>query len=59
VEADYVVVTEKDAVKLRGRWPREGPEPLVAALAVHWERNERQLEQVLDRVLEPPRVPER
>src|SRR5256886_12011496 len=22
-EADYVVVTEKDAVKLRGRWPDE------------------------------------
>ena len=58
VEADYVVVTEKDAVKLRGRWPREGPEPLVAALAVHWERNERQLEQVLDAALELPRVPE-
>jgi tetraacyldisaccharide 4'-kinase len=58
-EADYLVVTEKDAVKLRGRWPREGPEPLVAALAVHWERNERQLEQVLDAALEPPRVPER
>lgn len=49
--ADYVVVTEKDAVKLRGRWPREAPEPLVAVLAVHWERNGRQLEQALEAVL--------
>jgi tetraacyldisaccharide 4'-kinase len=58
VEADYVVVTEKDAVKLRGRWPREAPEPLVAALTVRWERNGRQLEQVLDAALQLPRVPE-
>ena len=58
-EADYVVITEKDAVKLRGRWPHEAPEPLVAALTVHWERNGRQLERVLDAALELPRVPER
>jgi tetraacyldisaccharide-1-P 4'-kinase len=58
VEADYVVVTEKDAVKLRGRWPHEAAEPLVAALTVHWERNGRQLEQVLDAALGLPRVPE-
>jgi tetraacyldisaccharide 4'-kinase len=58
VEADYVVVTEKDAVKLRGRWPPEAPEPLVAVLTVRWERNGRQLEQVLDAALELPRVPE-
>ena len=30
--ADYVVVTEKDAVKLRDRWPAAAPEPLVAVL---------------------------
>jgi tetraacyldisaccharide-1-P 4'-kinase len=58
VEADYVVVTEKDAVKLRDRWPHEAPEPLVAALTVRWERNGRQLEQALDAALELPRVPE-
>jgi tetraacyldisaccharide 4'-kinase len=57
-EADYVVVTEKDAVKLRGRWPHEAPEPLVAALTVRWERNGRQLEQVLDAALQLSRVPE-
>ena len=50
-EADYVVITEKDAVKLRGRWPREAPEPLVAVLAVHWEQNGRRLEQALEAIL--------
>ena len=50
---DYVVVTEKDAVKLRGRWPGDAPEPLVAVLAVRWERNGAALEQALDAVLAP------
>jgi tetraacyldisaccharide 4'-kinase len=50
---DYVVVTEKDAVKLRGRWPRAVPEPWVAVLAVRWERNGRALEQAVDSVLAP------
>lgn len=57
-EADYVVVTEKDAVKLRARWPRDAAEPLVAALTVHWERNAQQLEQMLDAALQLPRVSE-
>ena len=57
-EADYVVVTEKDAVKLRDHWPRDAAEPLVAALTVHWERNGPQLEQLLDAALQMPRVPE-
>ena len=48
---DYVVVTEKDAVKLRERWPRNAPEPLVAALAVRLERNGRALTEALDAVL--------
>ena len=51
----YVVVTEKDAVKLRGRWPEGTPEPLVAVLGVRWEREGRALEQALDAVLVPPR----
>ncbi|HYL20834.1 MAG TPA: tetraacyldisaccharide 4'-kinase [Gemmatimonadales bacterium] len=55
---DYVVVTEKDAVKLRGRWPRAVPEPWVAVLGVRWERNGRALEQAVDRVLAQPGVPE-
>jgi len=48
---DYVVVTEKDAVKLRRQWPGSAPEPLVAVLAVHWEHNGRALEQAVDAVL--------
>ncbi len=38
--ADFVVVTEKDAVKLRHRWPAEVAEPLVAVLDVMWEAGE-------------------
>jgi len=49
--ADYVVVTEKDAVKLRGRWPADAPEPLVAELALRWELNGDAVEGVLEGVL--------
>ena len=54
---DYVVVTEKDAVKLRRQWPGTAPEPLVAVLAVQWERNGRALEQAVDGVLASARRP--
>jgi tetraacyldisaccharide 4'-kinase len=47
----YVVVTEKDAVKLRGRWPEPVPEPLVAILAVRWEQNAQALGGALESVL--------
>jgi iron(III) transport system substrate-binding protein len=50
-EADYVVVTEKDAVKLRDRWPADAPEPLVAELALRWELNGDAVERVLNGVL--------
>ena len=50
-DADYVVVTEKDAVKLRDRWPADAPEPLVAELALRWELNGDAVERVLDGVL--------
>lgn len=50
-EVDYVVVTEKDAVKLRARWPADAPEPLVAELDVHWERNEAAVVRALDTLL--------
>ncbi len=36
-KVDYVVTTAKDAVKLRGRWPRGAPPVLVAELAVAWQ----------------------
>lgn len=35
--ADHVVITRKDAVKLRDRWPASVPEPLVAELDLDWE----------------------
>lgn len=35
--ADGVVMTQKDAVKVRDQWPAEVPEPLVALLDLEWE----------------------
>lgn len=49
-EADYVVVTEKDAVKLRHRWPADVPEPLVAVLTVSWESNLEAVTRLLARI---------
>lgn len=37
--ADHVVVSEQDAVKLRGRWPARVAEPLVAIVDLTWETN--------------------
>lgn len=54
--ADYVVVTEKDAVKLRPRWPADAREPLVAALGVRWERGREAVAGLLSsRMSRPPR----
>ena len=50
-EADYVVVTEKDAVKLRHRWPPGAREPLVALLDVVWTHNGTMLERALASVV--------
>lgn len=46
--ADYVVVTEKDAVKLRDCWPGRRPEPLVAELDLAWERGGQHVTAALD-----------
>ena len=35
--ADHVVITERDAAKLRDRWPARVAEPLVAVLDLEWE----------------------
>lgn len=48
--ADHVVLTEKDAVKLRDRWPASVPEPLVAVLDLEWERGAEPLLAALDAV---------
>lgn len=56
---DNVVVTEKDAVKLRLCWPGDAPEPFVAVLAVRWERNGGALARAVDAVLaRAPRPPQ-
>jgi len=49
-ESDYLVVTEKDAVKLRHRWPAEVREPLVAVLTVTWESNADAVTRLLSRI---------
>ena len=47
---DFLVMTAKDAAKLRDRWPADAGEPLVARLEVHWESGGEELEQALARL---------
>ena len=49
--ADHVVMTEKDAVKLRDRWPASVPEPLVAVLGLEWEQGGDRIVAALDAVV--------
>ncbi len=49
--ADHVVLTMKDAVKLRHRWPASIPEPLVAGLSVTFEAGAEAIRDALDRVV--------
>jgi tetraacyldisaccharide 4'-kinase len=51
--ADHVVITQKDAVKLRDRWPAAAPEPLVALLDLRWEAGEDAIVAALDAVVTP------
>jgi tetraacyldisaccharide 4'-kinase len=51
--ADHVVVTAKDAVKLRDRWPTSVPEPSVATLRVTFEAGENALRDALARLVAP------
>ena len=51
--ADHVVITQKDAVKLRDRWPAAAPEPLVALLDLRWEDGGDAIVAVLDAVVTP------
>ena len=51
--ADHVVITQKDAVKLRDRWPASVPEPLVALLDLSWEEGGERIAAVLDAVVTP------
>lgn len=51
--ADHVVITEKDAVKLRDQWPADAPEPLVAVLDLTWEAGGDTIAVALDAVVTP------
>ena len=51
---DYVVLTAKDAVKLKTRWPAAAPEPLVAGLRVTWERGRAAFEGALAHAFTAP-----
>jgi tetraacyldisaccharide 4'-kinase len=51
--ADHVVITQKDAVKLRDRWPAAVPEPLVAVLDLEWEEGGPRITAALDAVVTP------
>lgn len=51
--ADHVVITQKDAVKLRNRWPKSVPEPLVAMLDLEWEQGGDRIVAALDAVVTP------
>lgn len=48
--ADFVVVAQPDAVKLRDRWPARVAEPLVAVLDLTWEVNGEAIATALDQV---------
>jgi tetraacyldisaccharide-1-P 4'-kinase len=49
-----VVLTAKDAVKLRDRWPASVPEPLVAMLSITFETGEAELGAALDAMVAAP-----
>jgi tetraacyldisaccharide 4'-kinase len=52
-KADHVVMTGKDAVKLRHRWPASVPEPLVARQELVWEEGRELMEAALDAIVTP------
>ncbi len=56
-KVDHVVLTAKDAVKLRDRWPASAPEPLVAILNVRFESGSDALVAALDAVVSPVKRP--
>ncbi|HOX20751.1 MAG TPA: tetraacyldisaccharide 4'-kinase [Gemmatimonadales bacterium] len=56
-KADHVVLTAKDAVKLRERWPASAPEPLVAILNVRFESGGEAFAAALDALVSPVKRP--
>jgi tetraacyldisaccharide 4'-kinase len=52
--ADHVVITERDAARLRDRWAANVPEPLVAVLELTWEQNGPAIIEALDAAAREP-----
>ena len=50
-QSDHLIITSKDAVKLRNRWPGSVPEPLVAVLDLVWEHGHDDIVQALDAIV--------
>lgn len=57
-KADHLVLTAKDAVKLRDRWPASAPEPLVAILNVRFESGGDAFVAALDALLSSTKRPQ-
>lgn len=55
--ADYVVVSEQDAIRLRDRWPASVAEPLVAVLDLTWETGGDLIARGLDALIAAPAHP--
>jgi tetraacyldisaccharide 4'-kinase len=53
-DTDYVILTAKDAVKLRLLWPATAREPLVAELTPRWERGRTEVDRALQVLLGDP-----
>ncbi len=53
--ADFTIVTEKDAGKMKGRWPMACEEPIVAELRLEWEMGRDTVESALNSVVERDR----
>ncbi|HEX9727654.1 MAG TPA: tetraacyldisaccharide 4'-kinase [Gemmatimonadales bacterium] len=56
-KVDYVVVTAKDATKLRRLWPASAAEPVVAELTIKWESGRATVERRLEQVIRASRHP--
>lgn len=53
-DTDYVILTAKDASKLRHLWPAAADEPLVAGLTVRWECGRSAVDHALQTLLDDP-----
>jgi hypothetical protein len=57
-KADHVVIPERDAARLRDRWPNLAPEPLVALSEPAWDTGEDGLRAALEALPRGRSVPD-